>query len=133
MIREGSPDITLAYLAKHRNVLAVSMFSDGQSTPRGTPNETRDRRACMAHADPWKTAQTQGRNIRHYANYLSERARAYRDTKIDWVRGRENRLEKLSVDKGLLRETEAVQNQLSALLKCDVSVPMLSVDGHDCS
>lgn len=24
------------------------------------------------------------------------------------------------MDKGLLRETEAVQNQLSALLKCDV-------------
>ncbi|CAN8100922.1 unnamed protein product [Discula destructiva] len=93
MIREGSPDVTLAYLAKHRNMLAVSMFSD---------------------------AQTQGRNIRHYANYLSERARAYRDTKIDWVRGRDSRLEKLSVDKGLLRETEAVQNQLSALLKCDV-------------
>lgn len=31
MIREGSPDVTLAYLAKHRNMLAVSMFSDGQS------------------------------------------------------------------------------------------------------
>lgn len=41
MIREGSPDITLAYLAKHRNVLAVSMFSDGQSMPRGTTSETR--------------------------------------------------------------------------------------------
>jgi hypothetical protein len=31
MIREGSPDVTLAYLAKHRNMLAVSMFSDGSS------------------------------------------------------------------------------------------------------
>jgi hypothetical protein len=30
MMREGSPDVTLAYLAKHRNMLAVSMFSDGQ-------------------------------------------------------------------------------------------------------
>ncbi len=30
MIREGSSDVTLAYLAKHRNMLAVSMFSDGQ-------------------------------------------------------------------------------------------------------
>lgn len=30
MIREGSPDVTLAYLAKHRNMLAVSMFTDGQ-------------------------------------------------------------------------------------------------------
>ncbi|KAL2161416.1 hypothetical protein VTH06DRAFT_7977 [Thermothelomyces fergusii] len=93
MIREGAPDVTLAYLAKHKNMLAISMFSD---------------------------AQTQGRNIRNYANYLSERARSYRETKIDWVRYKEPRLEKLSVEKGLLRETEAVQYQLTALLKCDV-------------
>lgn len=66
--------------------------------------------------------QTQGRNIRHYTNYLMERARAYRDTKCDFVRGAENRLEKMTVDKGLLRETEAVQHQITALLKCDVSV-----------
>lgn len=74
-------------------------------------------------ADPRTTAQTQGRNIRHYANYLSERARAYRDTKIDWVRGRESRMDTVSVEKGLLRETEAIQNQLTALLKCDVRGP----------
>lgn len=66
-------------------------------------------------------AQTQGRNIRVYANYLQERAKAYRDTKTDWVRSKESRLEKLSVEKGLLRETECVQRQISALLKCDVS------------
>ena len=65
--------------------------------------------------------QTQGRNIRHYTNYLSERARGYRDTKCDFVQERhENRLEKMAVDKGLLRETEAVQHQVTALLKCDV-------------
>ncbi|KAI6082477.1 ANTH-domain-containing protein [Hypoxylon rubiginosum] len=93
MIREGSPDATLAYLAKHRNQLAISSFTD---------------------------AQIQGRNIRHYAGYLAERVRAFRDTKVDWVRGKETRLEKLSVDKGLLRETEVVQHQLTALLKCDV-------------
>ncbi|KAI0126972.1 ANTH domain-containing protein [Xylariales sp. AK1849] len=93
MIREGSPDVTLAYLAGHRTMLATSAFAD---------------------------AQTQGRNIKHYAAYLAERARAYRDTKVDWVRAKETRLEKLSVDKGLLRETEAVQHQLTALLKCDV-------------
>lgn len=93
MIREGSPDVTLSYLAKHRNMLAISMFSD---------------------------AQTQGRNIRHYAQYLTERARAFRDTNCDWVRTKESRLEKLSVEKGLLRETETVQHQLTALLKCDV-------------
>ncbi|CAG8949758.1 hypothetical protein HYFRA_00004081 [Hymenoscyphus fraxineus] len=93
MIREGSPDVTLAYLARHRNMLAISSFSD---------------------------VQTQGRNIRHYTNYLSERARAYRDTKCDYVRGADGRLEKMSIDKGLLRETEVVQNQITALLKCDV-------------
>lgn len=81
-------------------------------------------------ADQQHTAQTQGRNIRHYANYLSERARAYRDTKVDWVRGKETRLEKLSVEKGLLRETETVQNQLRALLECDVGALSLQcVDG----
>lgn len=66
-------------------------------------------------------AQIQGRNIRHYAHYLAERARAYEKTKTDWVRASESRLEKLSVEKGLLRETEIVQSQLEALLKCDVS------------
>ncbi|KAG6025710.1 hypothetical protein E4U19_003005 [Claviceps sp. Clav32 group G5] len=93
MIREGSPDVTLAFLSKHRNIFSVGHFAD---------------------------AQTQGRNIRCYANYLSERARSYRDTKTDWVRANEARLERLTVDKGLLRETESVQSQLSALVKCDV-------------
>lgn len=65
--------------------------------------------------------QTQGRNIRHYTNYLTERARAYRETRCDFVRGAENRLEKMSIDKGLLRETETIQRQITALLKCDVS------------
>lgn len=67
-----------------------------------------------------RAAQTQGRNIRHYTNYLAERARSFRETKIDWVRSAETRLEKLTVEKGLLRETESVQHQLMALLKCDV-------------
>ncbi|KAH6959301.1 ANTH domain-containing protein [Fusarium avenaceum] len=93
MIREGSPDVTLGFLSTHRNVLAISSFTD---------------------------AQIQGRNIRHYAHYLAERARAYEKTKTDWVRASESRLEKLSVEKGLLRETEVVQAQLEALLKCDV-------------
>ncbi|KAF6843575.1 ANTH domain-containing protein [Colletotrichum musicola] len=93
MIREGSPDVTLAFLARHPNTLAISNFTD---------------------------AQTQGRNIRHYANYLSARAKAFRETKCDWVRTKESRLEKLTVEKGLLRETEILQTQITALLKCDV-------------
>lgn len=33
MIREGSPDATLAYVAKHRNMLAISSFTDGSLRP----------------------------------------------------------------------------------------------------
>lgn len=36
------------------------------------------------------------------------------------MRTKDPRLEKLSIDKGLLRETSVVQHQLTALLKCDV-------------
>ncbi|KAK6615692.1 ANTH domain-containing protein [Botrytis cinerea] len=106
MIREGSPDATLAYLARHRNMLAISSFTDGN--------------LIEAVLTEHGKVQTQGRNIRHYANYLTERARSFRDTKCDFVRGAEGRLEKLSVEKGLLRETESVQHQITALLKCDV-------------
>lgn len=80
----------------------------------------------------YDTAQTQGRNIRHYCNYLTERVRAYRDTKTDWVRAPESRLEKLTVEKGLLRETEVVQHQLTALLKCDVRLNLGGGGGDAC-
>ena len=64
--------------------------------------------------------QTQGGNIRSYSDYLLERVRGFRDTKTDYVRVGAGKLKRLSVDKGLLRETEAVQNQIGALVKCDV-------------
>ena len=64
--------------------------------------------------------QIQGTNIRHYYTYILARAKAYKDTKIDWVREGQSRLKRQTVDKGLLRETEAVQSQISKLLHCDV-------------
>lgn len=73
------------------------------------------------HVANCSPVQTHGKNIRHYSSYLTERARGYRHSKCDFVRGAENRFQKLTVDKGLLRETELVQLQISALLKCDVS------------
>lgn len=65
--------------------------------------------------------QTQGRNIRHYTNYFIERAKSYHKAQIDYVISGEGRMKRLTVDKGLLRETECVQDQIQALLKCDVS------------
>ena len=64
--------------------------------------------------------QVQGSNIRHYYAYLLGRAKAYRDTRIDWVREGQGRLKRQTIDKGLLRETETVQSQIAALVKCDV-------------
>lgn len=65
-------------------------------------------------------AQPQGRNIRAYAEYLVQRGKSYGHTKVDFVRVGDGRLKKLTVDKGLLRETEEVQEQVWALLQCDV-------------
>lgn len=70
----------------------------------------------------------QGTNIRHYYTYLLARAKAYKDTRIDWVREGPTRLKRQTIDKGLLRETEAVQSQISKLLQCDVGAsPYLGI------
>ncbi len=75
-----------------------------------------------------KPVQAQGSNIRHYSEYLLERARSYREIQFDFVRGGQGRLKRQSVDKGLLRETESVQTQIDALLKCDVGTPWRCLD-----
>lgn len=94
MIREGEPDVTLRHLSKNaKQKLAINNFTE---------------------------VQTQGRNIRAYADYLVSRVNSYASTKVDMVRSGENRLVRLSVDKGLLRETESVQDMIRALLRCDV-------------
>lgn len=67
--------------------------------------------------------QTQGHNIRRYSEYLTARAKAYADTQTDYVRNGQGRLKRLTVEKGLLRETEIVQKQIKALLRCDVGDP----------
>lgn len=64
--------------------------------------------------------QTQGHNIRTYSEYLLRRAIEYGHTKVDYVRDGEGRLKRLSIDKGLLRECESVQEQIRYLLKCQV-------------
>ena len=66
--------------------------------------------------------QAQGRNIRTYDEYLVQRAVSYEATKVDSVRtANDGRLKRLNIEKGLLREVEAVQSQIKALVRCDVS------------
>lgn len=83
----------------------------------GLKGEHLARRVC---ADVCVTVQTQGHNIRTYTEYLLRRAIEYGATKVDYVRGGEGRLKRLTVEKGLLRECESVQEQIRYLLKCQV-------------
>jgi len=134
MIREGQPDLTLRYIAESPKRLAISNFTDGKYKPA---QKRRIYSAGLSHTSTHGATfltlpralgltigvlvvQTQGANIRAYSDYLLERVRGYRDTKTDYVRVGAGKLKKLSIDKGLLRETEAVQNQIGALVKCDV-------------
>lgn len=75
------------------------------------------------------TVQSQGHNIRRYSDYLMARARAFEDTKTDYVRSGQGRMKRLTVERGLLRETEMVQKQIWALLRCDVGVSYTFVTG----
>ncbi|EEP77490.1 conserved hypothetical protein [Uncinocarpus reesii 1704] len=93
MIREGSPGAALKYLSQHPRNIAITSVSD---------------------------AQIQGGNIWRYSEYLIARSLAFSDTKTDYVRNGQGKLKKLTVEKGLLRETEIVQKQIRALLKCDL-------------
>ena len=93
MIREGAPEITLRYLAESPKRLAISQFTE---------------------------VQTQGISIRRYFEYLLERVKAYQDTQTDYVRSGAGKMRGLTVDKGLLRQTEVVQAQIKALLQCDL-------------
>ncbi|KAL5361534.1 ANTH domain-containing protein [Aspergillus floccosus] len=92
MIREGQLDATLQYMAENPRKIAISGYSE---------------------------VQTQGHNIRRYSDYLVARAKAFEATKTDYVRSGQGRMRRLTVEKGLLRETEIVQKQIRALLRCD--------------
>ncbi|KAL9102658.1 MAG: hypothetical protein Q9163_002211 [Psora crenata] len=136
MIREGEPNLTLKFLADSPSKLAISNFSDGTSKEYSMATaKSPTQRGFLYHMRRglWLdgqnidmlmvleiAVQVQGTNIRHYYNYILARAKAFRDTRIDWVREGVGRLKRQSVDKGLLREMEAVQNQINSLLKCDL-------------
>ena len=94
MIKEGSLDVTLNYLsAAPKNRLAINNFTD---------------------------VQTQGLNISRYSEFLLCLSEAFTCSHCYYVRSGEGRMKRLTVDKGLLRETELIQDQIRALVKCDL-------------
>ncbi|CCE73131.1 Piso0_000152 [Millerozyma farinosa CBS 7064] len=105
MIREGDRDVTLDYLAnKNPSMLNLSSIN-------------------VARGDHFSSDV---RFIVKYAKYLHTRAKQFEHTGIDYVRDERSnnstsqsggRLRSLSVERGLLRETESVQKQIDALLK----------------
>ncbi|CAG8530063.1 6843_t:CDS:2 [Cetraspora pellucida] len=100
MMRQGSNSRVLNFLAREPTILNVSSFKDKSGTQ----------------------GAEQTKNIHTYAAYIEEKVAVYRDLKIDFVREKlengDSRLRKLSVDKGLLREVEILQRQITALLNC---------------
>ena len=114
MIREGVLDAALLYISENPDVMAISGYSEGERL--GERMEER-----KIKADFFRVAvQMQGQNIRKYCDYLVSRAAAFADTKTDYVRSGPGRMRRLTVEKGLLRETEIVQRQIKALLRCNV-------------
>lgn len=105
MIREGDRDVTLDYLAnKNPSMLNLSLLN-------------------VVRSDHFSSDV---RFIVKYAKYLHTRAKQFEYTGIDYVRDERSnnstsqsggRLRSLSVERGLLRETESVQKQIDALLK----------------
>ncbi|KAI3403393.2 hypothetical protein KGF56_003814 [Candida oxycetoniae] len=105
MIREGERDVTLRYLADSGH----SMLNLSQSN--------------ITHGSG---ANADVRFIIKYAKYLATRVKQFDATGIDYVRDERTnnsssqqggRLRFLSVEKGLLRESESVQKQIDSLLK----------------
>lgn len=112
MIREGQQDAALTFLSDNPKKIAPSNFSEGAQ---------HNHMLNSIHILIRSAAQPQGHNIRRYAEYLITRARAFEATKTDYVRSGTGRLKRLGVEKGLLRETEFLQKQIRALLRCNVS------------
>lgn len=98
MIREGEEDVTLKYLSKHSRYLELPQIKTIRS------GDTK--------------------SLLRYARYLSVKAKQFGSTGIDYVRNEQSsnkegaRLRDLPIEKGLLREVESVEKQISALLGC---------------
>ncbi|KAK6465855.1 ANTH domain-containing protein [Scheffersomyces coipomensis] len=105
MIREGDKDVTLNYLVQ-RYPQMLNLSQSNISKGSGLSNDVKF--------------------IIKYAKYLQQRVKQFESTGIDYVRDERSsnnssqqggRLRTLSIDKGLLRETESIQKQIDALLK----------------
>ncbi|WEJ94094.1 hypothetical protein PSN45_001573 [Yamadazyma tenuis] len=105
MIREGDKDFTLKYIGERMpNLLSLDQSSISRST--GMTSDVKF--------------------ILKYSKYLQTRVKQYHATKTDYVRDERSnnstdqtggRLRFLSVERGLLRESESVQKQIDSLLK----------------
>lgn len=100
MIREGEKDRTLAYLSRHPKFFELDQIK--------------------------KVKNGDARSLLRYSKYLHTRAKQFANTHVDYVRDEQDygsrkegaRLRALSIDKGLLREVESVEKQISSLINC---------------
>ncbi|KAL0088486.1 ANTH domain-containing protein [Phycomyces blakesleeanus] len=98
LMRDGNNERVMDYMGKHPSALDTSRLREKSS------------------------GVIQIQHIYVYTAYLAQRVAVYRELNFDHIQAiktnKEGRLRHLTVAKGLLRETIALQKQLSALLKC---------------
>lgn len=148
MIKNGATDNVLTYLSTE-DVLKLRNVSDGQW--EGMSFWRMAWRYLCSHNRCYLPGYNAPTNLQKYATYLDTRIRTYRELKHDPIRvqsdsnrdiraensfdesrphnGRPQRsktilgrkLRSMTVEKGLLRETKAVQKTIASLLDCKVS------------
>lgn len=108
MIREGDENVCIKYLSSHLSVLDIHIGKSGKFISNGGELN----------------------QVYSYAHYLATRAKEFANTGHDFIRetkkpygswnssDKSSILREMPVEKGLLRETESVQRQIDALVRC---------------
>lgn len=132
MIRNGGVENVLSHVAQDEagsGLKAIAGRSSGGASGSSRRKSSLQFGAHIVTADDARrSTDNVPRIIRAYASYLDDRVRAYRELRHDVIRssdsskaGSNNRLRRLTVEKGLLREVGITQKVGNAALNCDVS------------
>ena len=136
MIRNGAVENVLSHIAQDETGSRLKALAGrGGGNSGSTSSPLVRRRSSLGIGAHIVTAPTSASNapriVKAYASYLDDRVRAYRELRHDVIRSSDssrngggatsNRLRRLNVEKGLLREVGITQKVGNAILNCDVS------------
>ncbi len=111
MIREGSYERVLGFLASNPGILDVSHVRDKAG------------QGIFQFSKAQEAGYDQSRNIRNYSGYLEERAAGYKYAKEDFSRGKSATIalfKQEPFDESKLKLIQSLQRQIDQLLSCQV-------------